>query len=488
MIDIQTDLRPALPTVFGAKDYQEFRSTLEEMDRILVLSGAEHNLIMRLIANENKPLSPKAMRRKYKLYRSAIRYSILLTLTGYAHRVLAVRVADSDLFQWFTGSAQVDGVRPASKSTIERFEKMIPSDEITTFIHDLNRAMASEGAAEELLYREVALKMDQVFSDTACVETNIHFPVDWVLMRDATRTLMKAVIVIRKHGLKHRIRKPEFFMREMNKLCIEMSNIRKKPNAPKKRKVILRRMKKLMNVIQAHARNYQKQLDTRWAETDLSEAEARNIIDRIDNVLNQLPQAIKQAHERIIGERRVANKDKVLSFYEHDTRVIVRGKAGAEVEFGNTFYLAEQADGLIIDWEFLREQAPADNKLVKGSLGRIKKEYGSPASYATDRGFDAEDVRVHLENNDITNGICPRSVALLQERLEDESFCALQKRRAQTEGRVGIFKNVYLGKPLRSKGFANRRTRIDWCVLTHNLWKLARMAAQAKEEQLANAA
>jgi len=115
MIDLQTDLRPALPTVFGAKDYREFRASLEEMDRILVLSGAEHNLIMRLIGKEKKQLSPKAMRRKYKLYRSAIRYSMLLSLTGYAHRVLAVRVADSDLFQWFTGSAQVDGVRPASK-------------------------------------------------------------------------------------------------------------------------------------------------------------------------------------------------------------------------------------------------------------------------------------------------------------------------------------------------------------------------------------
>jgi hypothetical protein len=31
--------------------------------------------------------------------------------------------------------------------------------------------------------------------------------------------------------------------------------------------------------------------------------------------------------------------------------VIVRGKAGAEVEFGNLLILGEQKDGLIIDWE-----------------------------------------------------------------------------------------------------------------------------------------
>ena len=488
MINIQTEFRPALPTVYGAKDYREFRGILEEMDRILVSSGAEYNMIMRLIAKDAEGFSQKVISRKYKQYRSAIRYSILLTLTGYSHRKLAMRVPDSTLFQWFTGSAQVDGVRPVSKSTVERFEKMISPEAIIKLIHDLNRAAADDKAAEKLIYREAALKMDQIFSDTTCVETNIHFPVDWVLLRDATRTLIKAIIVIRKHGLKHRIRKPEYFMKEMNKLCMEMTHTRKKPDAAKKRKIILRRMKRLMKVIEAHARNYQRKLEECRDETDLSEAEARNIVDRIENIITRLPQAIKQTHERIIGERRVANKDKILSFYEPDTRVIVRGKAGSEVEFGNTLYLAEQEDGLIVDWQFIQEQAPADNKLVKSSLERIQNEYNTPASYTADRGFDAEDVRIYIEDHKITNAVCPRSVSQLREKLEDENFCVLQKRRAQTEGRVGIFKNAYLGKPLRSKGFQNRKTRIEWCILTHNLWKLARMAAEEKEQQQTDAA
>jgi hypothetical protein len=38
------------------------------------------------------------------------------------------------------------------------------------------------------------------------------------------------------------------------------------------------------------------------------------VIDRIDRILELLPQAEKQAHERIIGERQVANADKVVAF------------------------------------------------------------------------------------------------------------------------------------------------------------------------------
>jgi len=52
----------------------------------------------------------------------------------------------------------------------------------------------------------------------------------------------------------------------------------------------------------------------------------------MDNVWEQGPAAIRQAHERIIGERLVPNAEKILSLYEHKVHVIVRGKAGAEVE------------------------------------------------------------------------------------------------------------------------------------------------------------
>jgi hypothetical protein len=261
-----------------------------------------------------------------------------------------------------------------------------------------------------------------------------------------------------------------------------MTHTRKRKDAKKVRKKIFRRMKQLMKTIERHAHNYHALLEEHWNETDWSELETQIVLDRIQGVLDQLPQAIHQAHERIIGERRVPNKEKILSLYEPDVHVLVRGKANAETEFGNGLYLAEQANGLIIDWSFMQDQPPSDSKLVKASLKRITKVYGKPNSYTADRGFDSASSRPHREELEIINAICPRSVPMLKEKLEDEGFCLLQKRRGATEGRIGIFKNAYLGSPLRSKGFANRKTRIEWCILGHNLWKLATMAAQKRAE------
>ena len=62
-------------------------------------------------------------------------------------------------------------------------------------------------------------------------------------------------------------------------------------------------------------------------------------------------------------------------------------------------------------------------------------------------------------------------------RAESESwkFNGLQRRRSQTEGRIAIVKNAFLGAPLRSKGFQNRELAVTWAVLTHNLWVIARL-------------
>lgn len=482
IIHFQPEFRPALPCVFGAKDYRTFRATLIEMDRILTFTGLESRIITAQIDSYEKPILPRQLPRHCKTLRLALRHNILLAITGLSFRELSQRMADSHLFQWFTYTGFVDAVRPVSKSTIERFEKLFDIERVTDLVHQLNRGVSSELGAQELLYRETALRFDKIFADSTCVKADVHFPVDWILLRDATRTLIQAILLIRTQGLRHRIASPEKFITQMNKLCIEMTHTRKKKDSKKMRKRIFRRMKRLMGTVEAHANNYHALLKKEWQKTDWSELETQVVLDRINGVVDQLEPAVFQAHERIIGERRVANNKKILSLYDPDIHVLVRGKAGAEVEFGNGLYLAEQADGLIVDWDFMKDQPTADCKIVEPSITRITEKYGDLESYTGDRGFYAKANDLVLEELDVVNGICPKSVSSLREKLTDDGFCLLQTRRGATEGRIGIFKNAYLGHPMRSKGFEHREIRVAWCVLGHNLWKLATMAAQKRAE------
>ncbi len=200
------------------------------------------------------------------------------------------------------------------------------------------------------------------------------------------------------------------------------------------------------------------------------------MLRRIDQVLELLPKARQQARKRILSGQQVDSKEKILSFYEPDARVIVRHKAGAEVEFGNTLLLGETQQGLIVDWKLFKESAPADARLLLSSLDRIQQAFGQPPkAVGTDRGFDSQANQAALAQRRIYNAVCPRAPQQLKKRSRSWKFKQLQRRRGQTEGRVGILKNNFLGQPLRSKGFERRNLSVTWAVLTHNLWVIARL-------------
>jgi hypothetical protein len=196
----------------------------------------------------------------------------------------------------------------------------------------------------------------------------------------------------------------------------------------------------------------------------------------LDNVLEQLPAARDQAWQRIIDEEPVANEDKILSLYEPAIRVVVRHKAGAEVEFGNTLLLGESRQGLIMHWELFEESAPADARLVKRSVESMEKNLQIKIKeLGGDRGFHSAINEEWLRKEKIYDAICPRDPHQLKERLGSWKFVNLQRRRSQTEGRISIIIHNFLGSPIRSKGFARRQLAVGWGVLTHNLWVLARL-------------
>jgi hypothetical protein len=225
-------------------------------------------------------------------------------------------------------------------------------------------------------------------------------------------------------------------------------------------------------------------LDEKWDQTERTRPQAEQVLRRIDQVLEQLPQARQQARARILRGQLVDNQEKILSLYEREVRVIVRKKAGKAVEFGNTLLLGENPQGLILDWELFKQTAPADNKVLPQSVQRMKAVFGPVLKgLGADRGFDSQAVQDALKEAGIYNGVCPRSPRQLKERSGSWKFKKLQRRRAQTEGRVAILKNVFVGQPARSKGYKHRALAVSWAVLTHNLWLMARLTLAARKEE-----
>ena len=476
IIPFQPPLPQVLPTVVGNVDYLDFRDQLSLIDHLLIDSGLESGLIsadLKLWAAQSKLTGARAQQKRQIHTRRALRCNIARLLLKEHYRPFAARLADSPLLQSFCGISELDRIKVPSKSTLQRYDEWWPEAKVREVVQQLlflgARSPGQLGLAEPV-------DLENVFMDTTCVEANIHYPVDWVLLRDATRTLMKSVTLIREQGLKRRMEEPARFISRINGLSIQMTHAWNKSDSARQRKKTLRQMDRLVGTVRAHAKRYRDLLDQCWKETDWTRPQAEQVLRRMDQVLEQLPKAREQARQRILKEKQVPNEEKILSLYEADVHVIVRRKAGAEVEFGNTLFLAENSLGLILDWELFQASAPADTALLPRSVGRMEAAYGPKLkAVAADRGFDSKTNQRGLKDEHIYNAVCPRDPKELERRVSSSKFKRLQRRRAQTEARIAIMKNVFWSGRVRSKGFVHRQLTVTWTVLVHNLWVLARL-------------
>lgn len=479
MLQLEGELIPQFPRVVGNKDYDERVTLLTRIDELFIRSGLEAEYLGAFPEPERN--TPKKIGRLLL----ALRSTTLRMLLRLPYRKAASDLAMSLPYLKFCGLLRLDVIKTPSASSLERYEKMVPVEVIQTLVTHLNQAAALPAMQADApdLSLENPVELGAAYVDCTALKACVHYPVDWLLLRDATRTLVLAIQQARKHGILNRMpKKPNVYLRDMNKLCIKMTHARRRKDSKKARKKTLRQMKKMMRTVEGIAQGHLEKLYKQGASKGLGILSIQMLARKFTAILNQVDAIIHQAHERIIGGRRIANKDKILSLYEQDMHVIHRGKAAAESEFGNTLFLAEQANGLIIDWHLYQDQAPADSKMVPEHIERMKDEHDIKLKgFTGDRGFDSAANNNTLEGMAIENYICPRNIEKLNERLKDEDFRNNQTRRAQTEARIAILTRNFTGNPAHKWGYTNKQRFCAWAILTHNLWVLARLPQRPKK-------
>jgi hypothetical protein len=211
IIPFQPLLPQVLPTIEGNVDYRDFRDQLVRIEALLRQSGLERQFmekdLQRWLGSRQK-ISAKAQQNHQLHSQRALRCNIARTLLGENYRGFAARLADSPLLQHFCVVSRVDVVTVPSKSTLQRYDLWWPEAEVRPLMSQL---LVLGATAPAQLYLPTALDLESAFLDTTCLRANIHYPVDWVLLRDATRTLIKGVQLIRAQSLKHRMEPPESF-------------------------------------------------------------------------------------------------------------------------------------------------------------------------------------------------------------------------------------------------------------------------------------
>ena len=265
----QEELQPPVPTVLGSIDYKTWRRRLERIDEILRQARVEEAFIRLALKRRLGELEERARQNGQsefgmkegdqlqfqRICAVALRTTIARTVTGESYRDFATRLADSTLLQWFCRLNRLGPVPIPGKSQLQRYQELVNEPELRQVVNHLQESVAEPDSPLELAEE---LDLETRFLDSTCVRLNIHYPTDWVLLRDATRTLMKATILIRKRGLKVRMKEPTVFLKRMNQLSMEMTKQGRRSGSRKARKKTLRAMKREVKTVAAHARRHRE--------------------------------------------------------------------------------------------------------------------------------------------------------------------------------------------------------------------------------------
>jgi len=221
-ISFQNKLSLNIPNVINNKDYHDYKNLLSRIDEILHFTGMDFEFaeyyINQLSDEPECKLTAKQVEKYSKYAITGLRCMIIKHLTGAGFRELSVRLAESTLLQWFCQVGGIDKIQVPSKSQLQRYSTCISEVYIRDFIQ---RLFDKVSGSDNILNLDSPFNAEDIYLDATCLKANIHFPVDWLLLRDGMLSLLQSIIVIRKHGLRHRIKAPEEFMNRVNNLVLK---------------------------------------------------------------------------------------------------------------------------------------------------------------------------------------------------------------------------------------------------------------------------
>ena len=343
----------------------------------------------------------------------------------------------------------------------------------------LNEALWAKAAGAKLL------RTARVGADTTVICANVAYPTDSGLLAKAVGKLVRTarrvqaaggatgtVMTDRRRAAARRVRQIASKLRARGKLSREETT-----------QVICRVTGELAGLADKTAA--QAAAVWRNGRRAVPRALSGRVAGRLRRALGELAVTIgrsatvaAQARSRLAG-RLPPSATRLVSLHDPDARPIRKGRIDRPVEFGYKAQVADNDDGIILDYAIEYGAAP-DGPQLAPAMERVSRRAGRiPAAVTADRGYGQPAVERDLRELGVRTVAIPRQATTSPARKAIEhsrGFRKLVKWRTGCEGRISYLK--------RSYGWD--RTRLDsrhgaaiWCghgVFARNLVKISALA------------
>lgn len=396
---------------------------------------------------------------------NVLRILVCQVLEGASLREIVVRIDDSNCLRRFV---RIDNGPMMDYTTLCKLKNAIGQDTWQA----VNRGLAQYAVRSE------RIEGDKLRLDTTAVETNVHHPTDSSLLWDVYRTLdrlLRQARAIDPEAVGSRRLQRRQAKRLQQKIARRAAN---KGRSAEQLKPLYTQLIGMVEDLFAWAPSVRQEMaGDRRLPGARDRAQAAALVEQIDSYLVLGRQVVDQARRRVLEGERVPNEEKLFSIFEPHTELLIRGKAGKEVEFGHMIQL-QQVDGKFITDYTVFDQRPVEHELLHAVLESHKKLFGRyPDELAGDKGYYQNMAAIdRLERKVPLVSIAKKGRRTLPEteREHDPLFRLAQRFRAGIEGTISFLKRMLRLARCFNKGWEHFVSTIGQTILAHNLLVLAR--------------
>jgi IS5 family transposase len=329
----------------------------------------------------------------------------------------------------------------------------------------------------EALHREIIgyAKQEKIESgrkvriDATAVETDIHHPTDSTLLADGIRIITRWLAEGKEltptpcyQFSDHR--------RVVKKRVLTILNTRKEPVRRSAYQDLLLYAGKVRDYAVAAI----PELSAHQALVMEDLFVGRVLAEKLARAVGILDKVIDQTDRRVFKGEQVPASEKVVSFFEDHTDIIVKKRR--ETEFGHKIFLTGGSSTLILDCLIVRGN-PADTEQYAPMLQRQQALYGRmPRQVSVDGGFASKDNLAFAKAHEIKDAVFAkkRGLSVLDMAKSAWVYKKLRNFRAGIEAGISTLKRAFGLDRCTWKGWAGFGRYVWSSIVSYNLLVLAR--------------
>jgi transposase, IS5 family len=401
-----------------------------------------------------------------------LRSCVLKHMKGWSFRELERELCSNLVYRRFT---HYDGEATPDFTSFSRLFALL-SPSVTQKIHERVVEVACEhGAAEGRRLK----------TDSTVVASNIHYPTDSSLLGDGIRVLSRGLARIAGECKSGAV-KVVNHVRSVKYRLLEISRAAKSLT-PANQQRMKQSYKQLVALTRGVVRQAGKVMK-RWQKGKLpvvgSVLSVTTQMARFEHFLPLVGKVIQQTEQRVFGGNSHVD-GKILSLFEPHSQVIRKGKADKPNEFGRLVRVDEVENGIVSGYEVL-EGNPADTGSFLPALEHHQSCFGRAPELATaDRGFFSAHNEREAKKLGVKKVAIPARGRLSRKRAQLQKqrwFRRALRWRAGIERTMSHLKHPFSMARARYKGDTGFQRHVGWCVISKNLFSIARWQERRKLE------